>query len=293
MGFVLSRFKKSADSPSTKLELINKELAEIESYRRQNLALQKKTVASLVIYSILLYLVCAILYFVYYFPVLTLSQKCLHSLPLLVFPILIYGVKSFLHWYFVKRISENDLKLADLKEEKNKIIEDVMENETYKKATEILEKYAPNRLHKLNESKDGSVSMSPAASSSVKSQSPNSELRQRTNASMLSDRTSCATPGPNRSVVGPGLYTNTPGSKMTMQQRSMYGGPPGPPLPRQILPRERSYVDKIFESLVGDGPQNRYALICRYCKSHNGMAVPEEFDYLGFRCCYCYMNEGT
>ena len=26
-----------------------------------------------------------------------------------------------------------------------------MENETYKKATEILEKYAPNRLHKLNE----------------------------------------------------------------------------------------------------------------------------------------------
>ena len=30
-------------------------------------------------------------------------------------------------------------------------IEDVMENETYKKATEILEKYAPNRLHKLNE----------------------------------------------------------------------------------------------------------------------------------------------
>ena len=26
-----------------------------------------------------------------------------------------------------------------------------MENETYKKATELLEKYAPNRLHKLNE----------------------------------------------------------------------------------------------------------------------------------------------
>lgn len=26
-----------------------------------------------------------------------------------------------------------------------------MENETYKKATEILEKYAPNKLNKLNE----------------------------------------------------------------------------------------------------------------------------------------------
>jgi len=66
-----------------------------------------------------------------------------------------------------------------------------------------------------------------------------------------------------------------------MQQRTMYGAPPGPPLPRQVIPRDRSVVDKMFEMLVGDGPQNRYALICSQCKSHNGMALPEEFEYLG------------
>ena len=68
------------------------------------------------------------------------------------------------------------------------------------------------------------------------------------------------------------------------------GAPPGPPLPRQVLPRDRSYMDKLFESLVGDGPQNRYALICKYCQSHNGMALPEEFEYLGMSQ-YCYTNK--
>jgi hypothetical protein len=57
--------------------------------------------------------------------------------------------------------------------------------------------------------------------------------------------------------------------------------PTGPPvMPRPILPRERGAVDKLVEYLVGDGPQNRYALICRYCSSHNGMALKEEFEYL-------------
>jgi endoplasmic reticulum junction formation protein lunapark len=36
-----------------------------------------------------------------------------------------------------------------------------------------------------------------------------------------------------------------------------------------------------MEYLIGDGPQNRYALICAQCQSHNGMALREEFEYIG------------
>uniref|UniRef100_A0A3Q3WJ96 Endoplasmic reticulum junction formation protein lunapark n=1 Tax=Mola mola TaxID=94237 RepID=A0A3Q3WJ96_MOLML len=64
--------------------------------------------------------------------------------------------------------------------------------------------------------------------------------------------------------------------------------PPGPPLARPILPQNRGTVDRVIEYLVGDGPQNRYALICQQCFSHNGMALKEEFEYLAFRCAYCY-----
>ena len=59
------------------------------------------------------------------------------------------------------------------------------------------------------------------------------------------------------------------------------GTPQGPVLPRPVLPRERGTMDRILEYLVGDGPQNRYALICRCCHSHNGMALKEEFEYIG------------
>ncbi|NXT13712.1 LNP protein, partial [Prunella fulvescens] len=50
--------------------------------------------------------------------------------------------------------------------------------------------------------------------------------------------------------------------------------PPGPPLARPVLPRERGVVDRVIEYLVGDGPQNR-CLLGVLC----GVA---------FRCAYCF-----
>lgn len=44
-------------------------------------------------------------------------------------------------------------------------------------------------------------------------------------------------------------------------------------------------MDRVLEYLVGDGPQNRYALICRNCHSHNGMALKEEFEYISESLC--------
>lgn len=88
----------------------------------------------------------------------------------------------------------------------------------------------------------------------------------------------------------------------------------GSPLPRPVLPQHRTIFDRLVDYLVGDGPSNRYALICRQCEFHNGMALKEEFEYFGkqevlsqnsfknmsvingsirniffiaYRCCYC------
>jgi len=74
----------------------------------------------------------------------------------------------------------------------------------------------------------------------------------------------------------------------TGPQTGMRGPAPGPPLPRPVMPRERGYMDRMVEYLVGDGPANRYALICKQCQSHNGMALREEFEYIAYRCCYCH-----
>ena len=39
--------------------------------------------------------------------------------------------------------------------------------------------------------------------------------------------------------------------------------PPGPPLARPVLPRERGAMDRFIEYLVGDGPQNRCTISCK------------------------------
>ena len=56
---------------------------------------------------------------------------------------------------------------------------------------------------------------------------------------------------------------------------------PRAPLPRPVLPKERSFIEGVLEYVVGDGPQNRHALICKQCFGHNGMAFEEESGYLG------------
>lgn len=35
-------------------------------------------------------------------------------------------------------------------------------------------------------------------------------------------------------------------------------------------------------------PFSRYALICSHCYCHNGLALAEQFEYLPFRCGFCF-----
>lgn len=50
-------------------------------------------------------------------------------------------IKKFLSWYYNRKIRRNERKLVSLKERKKKILENVMETETYKVAKDILDKF--------------------------------------------------------------------------------------------------------------------------------------------------------
>jgi len=167
-----------------------------------------------------------------------------------------------------------------------------METETYKVAKELLEKYDPAALRDKN-----------AISSNVNKAAVDSGLRYRGPSSPLQPmRYNPQQPSPNRSLntsQGPttpvsnntvsqqprpmpmGFNPQTPGGQIMMRPL------PQPRLTRPILPQDRGMMDKLVDYVVGDGPSNRYALICRWCHSHNGMALKDEFEYIAFRCCYC------
>ncbi|RKO96390.1 hypothetical protein CAUPRSCDRAFT_11920 [Caulochytrium protostelioides] len=70
-----------------------------------------------------------------------------------------------------------------------------------------------------------------------------------------------------------------------------------PPRPDIIDPgapvtvRPKSWMDRVMDTVIGDtdGPNNRYALICSQCHTHNGLALPQDFLTLSFRCHHCGM----
>eukprot|EP00064_Thunnus_orientalis_P018223 superscaffoldBa00004121_g18317 len=270
MGALISRWKTK---PTTveQLENLDKEIKELEEFRAKNQRLQKLWVGWLLFYSSVLYLLVSLIVYCLYLPEQWLERLAM-ALPFFIYPVLVWFIRKLLIFIFSKRTERNNDKLEDLKVAKKKILEEVMETETYKNAKLILERFDPEAKKKAElESTPVRPQMTPR---------PGQEIRQRgvamrpmpmgTPAAMvMTPQRGAQTP------LGPG------GTPVGMH-------PPGPPLARPILPKDRGAVDRVVEYLVGDGPQNRYALICQQCFSHNGMALKEEFEYLAFRCAYCY-----
>ncbi|XP_059929673.1 endoplasmic reticulum junction formation protein lunapark-B-like isoform X2 [Gadus macrocephalus] len=302
MGAVISRWK-TKQTTVEKLENLDKEIKDLEEFRTKNQRLLKLWVCRLILYSSVLYLLTCLVVYWLYLPEPWI-QRIAMALPFFMVPVLVWFSRKLLVYLFSKRTERNNDKLEDLKVSKRKILEEVMETETYKNAKLILERFDPEAKKKAElESTPVRLQMTPR---------PGQEIRQRGVAMRpmpmvgpagmvmmtppLGERPPMApgatpmAPGgpPERSAlsthVHQGAIHRTPCSPIPGE--GMH--PPGPPLARPVLPRERGTVDRVIEYLVGDGPQNRYALICQQCFSHNGMALKEEFEYIAFRCAYCY-----
>lgn len=297
MGGLFSRWRAKPSTVEV-LENIDKEIQALEEFREKNQRLQKLWVGRLIIYSSILYLFTCLIVYLWYLPD-EFTARLVMTLPFFAFPLIIWTLRTVLIFFFSKRTERNNEALDDLKSQKKKILEEVMEKETYKTAKLILERFDPD-------SKKAKEFEPPSAGAAVTAK-PGQEVRQRTAAQRnLSPAPASANQGPPPQVPvspGPAKDASAPGGppertvapalprRLGSPATSVPGmglHPPGPPLARPILPRERGALDRIVEYLVGDGPQNRYALICQQCFSHNGMALKEEFEYIAFRCAYCF-----
>ncbi|XP_059355507.1 endoplasmic reticulum junction formation protein lunapark-A [Carassius carassius] len=293
MGAVVSRWRAKPTTVEV-LEGLDKDIQALEEYREKNQKQLKLWVYRLLLYSALLYLIACTVVYVWYIPERMIGKLIVAS-PFLLFPLLVWLLRKLLIVLYNKRTERNNEKLEELRAEKKNILEQVMETETYKNAKLILERFDLDSKKKLE------IEAQPIGPPATPRQGQ--ELRQRHVTPRPTGRpppvpgpsappTPLSAPGgppekglststPHGLIRRPGTPAGTPGAVMGMH-------PPGPPLARPVLPRERGAMDRVVEYLVGDGPQNRYALICQQCSSHNGMALKEEFEYIAFRCAYCY-----
>lgn len=162
-------------------------------------------------------------------------------------------------------MNSNNSELAELRTEKRNLLDQVKNKETYKDAVEILQRFGGNDRSFVTPVRPSAVTTpvtldkkqmvttstnmtpnfkTPAARQLAMVTSNVSTLQQRLNAQQ--------TPmNPNRSLVTP----------MNSHKRTPY------PI---VDNTQKTVVDKMVDYLIGDGPANRFAMICQQCFKHNG-----------------------
>uniref|UniRef100_A0A8I3P2W0 Endoplasmic reticulum junction formation protein lunapark n=3 Tax=Canis lupus TaxID=9612 RepID=A0A8I3P2W0_CANLF len=274
MGGLFSRWRTKPSTVEV-LENIDKEIQALEEFREKNQRLQKLWVGRLILYSSILYLFTCLIVYLWYLPD-EFTARLAMTLPFFAFPLIIWSIRTVLIFFFSKRTERNNEALDDLKSQKKKI-----EFEPPSAGAAVTAR--PGQEIRQRTAVQRNLSPTPASSS----QGPPPQVP----VSPGPPKDSSAPGGPPERTVTPALSSNVLPRRLGSPATSVPGmglHPPGPPLARPILPRERGALDRIVEYLVGDGPQNRYALICQQCFSHNGMALKEEFEYIAFRCAYCF-----
>ncbi|KAI5727667.1 hypothetical protein M8J77_005447 [Diaphorina citri] len=264
MGLLISRFRKKKNAEE-KLEDLTQKIQKIEEFQECEEEKLRQRVRQLVIYSAIIYVFILCVYII----LDPVSGKKYIILTLVLSPIIIFLVRKLIIYYYKRKIIRNKIKIEVYKKDKQKILDDVMETETYKVAKRILEKYdvhysskkftPPKISTPIPIPKPSSGPVTPYQSSMI-----NTDLRKRTTRD---------------------IFFNQNSSQLVSAQK------PPPTLVRPIISENKGVFDRILQKVVGDGPNDRFALICNGCGSHNGMALAEEFEFLSYRCAFCgYFN---
>uniref|UniRef100_A0A034VPA0 Endoplasmic reticulum junction formation protein lunapark n=1 Tax=Bactrocera dorsalis TaxID=27457 RepID=A0A034VPA0_BACDO len=303
MGAILAKFRKEKSTAEV-LEGLEEKITQIEKYTLNTQEQKRRIVGNFLATSIGIYVIAFIVFYFVYFPP-TWRERIVYSVPLLLFPFVIILLRRLFTWYFERKLNKNSNKLTALHTEKKKILEQVMDKETYKVAVKLLAKYGD----KTNSQKPFfAVTPRPPVVSNLSAASQRLAIGQSPNA-----------PVTTGSLQDLRLRTtlSTTSLSATPRQLSSLRSSPVPPLagtqsllPRAPLPitpqrlpigqelRKRTpfpivnqqgkgVLERIVDVLIGDGPKDRFGMICKECFAHNGMALKEDFDYATFRCAFC------
>lgn len=304
MGSIISRFRKEKTTYEV-LQNLEDKIKDLEAYTISTQQRQKRFVANFLVISIGLYVISfAVFYFVFFPP--TWNERIIHSLPLLICPMIITLIKKSLAWYFERKVVTNTNELKELRAEKKKILEKVMDKETYKVAVEILNKFG-EKSHQMQTQLVLPSGLSPMKASQPITTTPKGPVRtslapqsapaaQQQMTPMRQQMQSNTSIGFNVNTRQP-PYQNMPSPFQQSQSSGLIHRPVGM-VPQQTMPYRRTpypvinhsqkgVIEKMVDYLVGDGPSSRFAMICRECLMHNGMALQEEYEYSAFRCAFC------
>ncbi|KAI8054512.1 hypothetical protein BDF22DRAFT_613910, partial [Syncephalis plumigaleata] len=221
---------------------------------------EKRTTVVFLVYSILLYLLYGVAYFLYLRQHHDSARVWLFKIiPLLGMPVIIYSVNHIVTlWYRRKKVNESE-HLENLKSKQKFKVEELKKKTAYYATRNLLERYDPSTRG----------------------------LRQRGTP---------ATAHPNGSgtpaTTGPVSDANSPFQENTTNVNSNNMNTPATFAYSPVTPQARTWMDRVVDAIVGEeGPASKYALICQSCHTHNGLVLPDELEDIQYFCPKCnYYN---
>ncbi|KAI6214813.1 hypothetical protein M3Y94_00312400 [Aphelenchoides besseyi] len=197
--------------------------------------------------------------------------------------ILIFLGLKFITFRFCNFMLERHQRnIDDLKARKSEIIESVKENEKFKVAKSIIEKYGspedmaemlPMNQSEMSEKRDVTIDGRRQQSPNRTAAREDTTINATSNGHQNDQTTASLQLEPHRGAMNRAFFTPA------IRRQPI----------RPFIPPSRTPIDKILDYIVGDGPSNRFALICQQCYVHNGMCLPEEFKSMAFICFNCGM----
>ncbi|KAG4071697.1 hypothetical protein HA402_011851 [Bradysia odoriphaga] len=291
MGVVLAKFRKQKTTYQI-LEKLEEDIKEAEALTISTKEKQRRFIVNLYLVSIGLLVIGCLLYYFYFLPP-TWSKRIVYTIPLLAASVLVICLGRLGSWFFQKRLNKNSTNLTKLREEKKKIIEKVMDTETYKVAIELLNRFGDKTNGLKVQSNTGAITQSPVPSTLNNrnliqarnriGQSPQINTLDRANFPSTPVGVAPKTPisnNPSRAYVSP--YSTPTSSNYQLQYRTQVKTPF--PIINQ---NEKKFFDKILDFLMGEGQSSLYGMVCKECYGHNGMVSLEEYEYSAFRCAFC------
>ncbi|KAK9703475.1 hypothetical protein K7432_010706 [Basidiobolus ranarum] len=296
MGAVFSLFKSRTEDDYEKILADLDDKIQKAEIRLSDVKIrERKFVLIFLIYSLFAYGLYLVTYFVYlrspYDEFYTWFWKLI---PAFLSPLFIYCVsRGVSFWYNRKRVNE-ETHLENLKTKQRQKVEELKKKTAYYSTKNLLDRYdTPNKL-KLGKPLEG-----------LKTPMQNNNLARvqgklvAPNSAPVNSRNIPAKPQGVRitNTPNPALGPQNPQPELSQLPKmavvnSQHGPANGitpPQIPsNQSNNQSRNWYDKIVDVIVGEEePNTKFALICKNCFAHNGLALPNEIDDIQYYCPKC------
>lgn len=268
MGLLFSRSSSSSTS-SLNRAIIDRDqrLQQLQERKHKQNEQRRWLVRQIIFWAGSAYvLVMAAVYLVEFPP--PYHRKFYKLLPLVCLPFLIVAAKQLVDCVWARRLARTDMEIARIEETISDLVNKLDADEEFKKAAQLLNQYAtPMKKNNKEQQSSNRNKTQTYNNTPIPQSQPQSQAQSQSHSHPPSH-----VPSHSRSRVSPSRH-RSPVSPLLVQ-------PVGPPAPR-------SNFDKFVDFILSDGVNNKYALICQQCLTHNGLIQESQIANIAFKCGGC------